>query len=236
MTVAAVIVAGSAESALADAAGRASARRIAETAWAGGAVPIVIVAPDPTGSVALSLAGASAALAEPAPGTFGLLTLAARGIDVARAAVGETDAVLVWPVEHAWVDAETVTSLIQAHGIDPAACVAPAWQGTAGWPVLIPVATGEMLAGIVAGKTARTLLDALATLGDGSGSVLGVRLLDLGDPGAVLDLATELTDLPAYLGPAGPLVPPPEWGAAAADRPDDAPLEGPPLAPHQPAR
>ena len=43
MTVAAVILAASPASALAVAAGQPSVRRIAELAWAGGALPIVVV-------------------------------------------------------------------------------------------------------------------------------------------------------------------------------------------------
>ena len=47
MTVAAVILAASVESALGDAAGVARVRRIADAAWAGGATPIVVVSPKP---------------------------------------------------------------------------------------------------------------------------------------------------------------------------------------------
>ena len=46
MTVAAVILCASAEGALADTAGRPAVRRMVETAWAGGATPMVVVAPD----------------------------------------------------------------------------------------------------------------------------------------------------------------------------------------------
>ena len=52
MTVAAVILAASPDSALADADGQPAARRIAEAAWSGGAIPVVLVSFDPEGRVA----------------------------------------------------------------------------------------------------------------------------------------------------------------------------------------
>ena len=62
------------------------------------------------------------------------------------------------------------------------------------------------------------------------------RHLDLGDPGVTHDRDTARADLPPYVGP----VDPPaghvhEWGAQVADQADDAPLEGPSLAPYAPA-
>jgi hypothetical protein len=58
-------------------------------------------------------------------------------------------------------------------------------------------------------------------------------VIDLGDPGVTHDVSTARADLPPYIGPGEP----PaghvhEWGAAIADFPDDAPLEGPALAPY----
>ena len=52
MTVAAVILAASPESALADADGMPGVRRIVDVAWSGGATPIVVVSFDPAGAVA----------------------------------------------------------------------------------------------------------------------------------------------------------------------------------------
>ena len=52
MTVAAVILAASPASALADAAGTPAARRLADVAWAGGATPVVVCSFDPDGTVA----------------------------------------------------------------------------------------------------------------------------------------------------------------------------------------
>jgi hypothetical protein len=49
VTVAAVILAASPQSALADADGLPAVRRNADTAWSGGAVPIIVVAADPGG-------------------------------------------------------------------------------------------------------------------------------------------------------------------------------------------
>ena len=46
MTVAAIVIAATPVAALADAAGTPAVRRIADTAWAGGATPIVVVAHD----------------------------------------------------------------------------------------------------------------------------------------------------------------------------------------------
>jgi len=117
VTVAAVVLfARGAEGALADAAGRGAARRIVETAWAGGATPIVVVCADQDGTVAAALAGSPAILAEPAPAESGPVGQIVRGITVARERVTETEGALVWPGRMTWVDAETVTSMIEASG------------------------------------------------------------------------------------------------------------------------
>ena len=54
-------------------------RRIADSAWAGGATPIVVVSFDPDGQVAAALAGAPVTLAEPAPAEQGPAAQMARG-------------------------------------------------------------------------------------------------------------------------------------------------------------
>lgn len=54
MTIAAVILAASPESALAELEGQTRVRRIADAAWSGGAIPIVVVSFDPHGAVAAS--------------------------------------------------------------------------------------------------------------------------------------------------------------------------------------
>jgi hypothetical protein len=227
MTVAAVILAATPESAVAEADGLPSVRRIADTAWAGGAVPIVVVAADPDGSVARALAGAPVTLAEPAPPEVGPAGQIARGIDVAMTAVTGTEAALVWPSRMTWVGAETVTSLIEAFGIERDVVLRPRWDGSAGWPALVPLAVAPSLANAAPGLMPD---DVVAGLGQDG---VAVRLLDLGDPGTVLDRSTARADLPPY---AGPPQPPAghvhEWGAAIADQPDDAPLTGPALAPY----
>ena len=65
------------------------------------------------------------------------------------------------------------------------------------------------------------LLDRLASdpgAVDGDAAVL----LDLGDPGTVATLAMTIDEVPEFVGPAAPVAgPPPDWGAAAADEPDE---------------
>ena len=219
MTVAAVILAASPAAALGDAAGRAAVRRIAETAWAGGAMPLVVVAPDPDGVVGAALGGSGAVLVAPAPFEGGPVAQIARGIRVATELVAGTDAALVWPARLVWVDAETVTMLIQAHGLDPDAILRPRWEEATGWPVLIPLRHLEAFAALAADRMPDELLSDLAETGVPS------RALELGDPGAVIDRDTPIDAMPPYRGPSEPLGPAPDWGAAAADATDDAPAE-----------
>ncbi|HEX3428376.1 MAG TPA: NTP transferase domain-containing protein [Candidatus Limnocylindrales bacterium] len=230
MTVAAVILAPTPESALADADGSTGVRRIADSAWAGGATPIVVVSFDPDGAVATALAGAPVTLAEPPPVETGTAEQIVRGADVARSEVVETDAVLLWPARMAWVGPETVTSLIETHGTDGEAVLRPGWDGEPGWPALVPVRALDDLRSGGSERMPAEILDDLVAAGRRQ------RILELGDPGAVLDVGTSRADLPAYVGPADP----PaghvhEWGAQAADATDDGPLEGPALAPYAPA-
>jgi len=200
-------------------------RRIADAAWAGGATPIVVVAPDPNGRVAAALAGAPVTLARPAPAEGGPVAQISRGIDVALGESSGTDAALVWPARLCWTGPETVTSLIETHGTDAGVLLRPSWAGEAGWPVLLPVAAlpafrslsptlmpDELVAAFVAGTTA-------------------ARELELGDPGAVIDGGTPRDQLPPYEGPVQPAAAQvPEWGSPAASTPDDAPLAGPAIA------
>jgi CTP:molybdopterin cytidylyltransferase MocA len=230
MTVAAVILAASPTSALADADGLPGVRRIADSAWAGGATPIIVVSFDPDGAVATALAGAPVTLAEPAPAEAGPAAQIARGADVARSEVVETDAFLVWPARMTWVGPETVTSLIETHGTAAEAMLRPTWDGEPGWPVLVPVAQLDRLRAVSPERMPADILDDLVAGGAQQ------RLIELGDPGAVIDVATSQADLPAYVGPTDP----PaghvhEWGAQAAEATDDGPLEGPALAPYAPA-
>lgn len=226
MTVAAVMHFASPEDALLDTAGRPAVRRMVEAAWAGGATPIVVVADERDGRLAAALAGSVAILAQPAPSTdLGVQLL--RGARIAAERVSETDALLLWPGSMTWVDAETVTSLIEAHGAERDAVLRPLYGNQPGWPVLVPHA---LVAGAAQVGPAGTFEDAVAGLtGDGRVPVL----VDTGDPGTVFDRATPIDALPQFEGPPQPAAgPPPEWGASAADSPDDDPLQGPALAPY----
>lgn len=231
MTVAAVILAASPESALADVEGQSRVRRIADAAWSGGALPIVVVSFDPEGTVAASLAGASVTLAEPVPPPKA--TPAAqmvRGIEVATTTVRDVDGALLWPARMAWVSPETVTSLIEAHGVDRSTMLRPAYGGEAGWPVLLPTERATMLAAVAPNRMPNEILDDLVEAG------LPSRAIELGDPGVLHDAGVPRDQLPAYLGPSEPAAPHShEWGAAAADEPEDSPIEGPALAPYDQA-
>jgi molybdenum cofactor cytidylyltransferase len=230
MTVAAVILAASPESALADADGSPAVRRIADAAWAGGATPIVVVSFDPDGSVAAALAGAAVTLAEPAPPEHGPAAQMVRGADVARGQIVETDAVLLWPARMTWVGPETVTSMIELHGTAPGVLLRPSWEGGPGWPVLLPLTALPALRLVAADRMPPLVVDDLIAAG------VPDRLVELGDPGVAIDRQTPRADLPPYLGPEDPVVGHAhEWGAAQAESPDDGPLEGPSLAPYAPA-
>jgi CTP:molybdopterin cytidylyltransferase MocA len=225
MTVAAVILAASPESALADADGVARVRRLADVAWAGGAVPIVVNAPDPDGRVAAALAGAPVTQVSPAPTEAGPVGQIVLAIDAATAEVRDTDAALVWPARLAWVDAETITSLIETHGMHPGFVLRPTYDGEAGWPVLIPGNEVGRMRGLRPDRMPDDLIQDLLAEG-------AVELrVDLGDPGTVHDADTPRADLPPFLGPAAPASGHHEWGATAGETPDDVPLEGPALAP-----
>ena len=217
MTVAAVILAARPAGALREVEGVANARRLVDTAWAGGALPIVVVSADPDGAVARVLAGSTALLADPVAEAGGPVGQICRGIDLARAEVAGTEAVLVWPARMGWVDAETVTSLIEAHGADRAAVLRPAFRSEAGWPVLVPVLHLETLRALDAGLMPGLLVEALTAAVEG-------RLVELGDPGTVHDLETPRGDLPPFEAPPEPASAlHHEWGSPAAAGPDESP-------------
>jgi CTP:molybdopterin cytidylyltransferase MocA len=217
MTVAAVILAAQPAAALRDVDGVPNARRLVDAAWAGGALPIVVVTADPGGAVATALAGSTAVLAAPAPVDAGPVGQICRGIDVARAEVDGADAALVWPARMGWVDAETVTSLIEAHGADRSAVLRPAFRGEAGWPVLVPVVHLEILRALDAGLMPDQLLAALT-------ATVGGRFVELGDPGTVHDLETPRGELPPFEAPPEPAsARHHEWGSPAAAGPDASP-------------
>lgn len=227
MTVAAVILAASPESALADAEGQPRVRRLVDAAWSGGAVPVIVVAPDPAGTVAAALLGAPATLVAPVPFEGGPVGQIAHGIDAARAEVNGTDAVLIWPVRMAWVDPETITSLIEAHGVRPGSLLRPAYDDAPGWPALLPTEHLETFRGLSPTRMPDDLLaDAVA-------AGIPEERLDLGDPGTTSDGSVPRTDLPPYDGPPQPASGHAhEWGAAAAQAAEETPLDGPGLAPY----
>lgn len=228
MTVAAVILSASPEGAIADADGVPSVRRIADAAWSGGASPVVVVSFDPAGAVAAALAGAPVTLAEPAPAEQGPKAQMARGVEVALAEVHELTGALIWPARMTWVGPETVTSLIEAHGVADGILV-PTFEGDAGWPVLLPVAALDALRAVASDRMPADIVADLRAAG------VTATELDLGDPGTTHDRSTARADLPPYVGPSGPAgghVH--EWGAGLAEA-GEGPLEGPALAPYAPA-
>lgn len=222
MTVAAVVLVPDAAAALGAVDGASPLRRILDAAWAGGATPVVIVSPDPDGLIRAALEGGwassdgSTCLRPPRDLPHGIAWFAA-GLAEARERVSDTSAALLWPVRHPWVDPETVTSLIEAHGAAPDAILRPAFHGEPGFPALVP----ERYEGQLAGMPERHGPEALQELVD-----LGapLTLVELGDPGTVFDVATPRAELPAYAGPPEPAAgPPPEWNEAIAVRAEDDP-------------
>lgn len=209
MTVGAVVVTARIEEALADAGGRIAVRRIVDAAWAGGALPIIVISVDDAdGGVTSALEGSPARRIDP-HGRHGAAAYRL-GAQAALDAVQETRAVLLWPGRMTWVDPETVTSLIEAHGRAPDKVIRPQRAGQAGWPVLVPAGRIEE----VLGETGVMRLD--ERLAETSSETV-----ELGDPGSVLGNEVAVDDLPDYAGPPEPVGgPPPEWGAAAAETPE----------------
>jgi CTP:molybdopterin cytidylyltransferase MocA len=142
------------------------------------------------------------------------------GIEVALRLVTDTQAALVWPARLAWVDAETVTTLIAVHGEDRISVVRPAYRGEPGFPVLLPIAHLDAFRALPVDRMPGDLFADLEALG------IPFRLVDTGDPGVILDVSVPRESLPAYDGPPEPTETP-EWGSAVADQPDDAPVLGP---------
>lgn len=226
MTVAAVILAASTASAVADVEGVPRVRRLADVAWSGGAVPIIVVAPDPGGDVKAALVGAPVTYVPPAADSAGPIGQILRGIEAAAAEVTDTDGFIVWPARTQWLDAETITSLIEAHGQHPAMVLRPTYDGQPGWPVLVPRAEVARLRGISADHMPDAVIDELLAAG-----AMEWRI-DLGDPGSTHDGATARSELPPFLGPSGPASGHHEWGAAVAgSAEEDHAFEGPALAP-----
>lgn len=197
MTVAATILSATAEGAAAETHGQPRVRRLADIAWSGGALPIVVLSPDPDGAVARALIGSEAVHGLPAEEAAGPVGQMVRAAELAIAAVRDTTAVLVWPARMTWVGPETITSLIEAHGTDPDAVLRPTWRGEPGWPVLVPTAYLSTLRRIDPALMPPDVIAALVV--DGS-----MRHIELGDPGVTYDVDTPRDALPAYEGPPDP--------------------------------
>lgn len=197
MTVAAVILAATAGGALADTLGQPRVRRLVDIAWAGGGLPVVVIAPDPDGTVARTLAGSEATYGAPAPESTGLAGQMMRGAELAIAEVRDTSAVLLWPARMTWVGPETITSLIEAHGTEPMSILRPGWHGEPGWPILLPVAHLGELQRV---PPAAMPPDILAHLLNAAPN----RVVELGDPGVLHDADTPREALPPYEGPPEP--------------------------------
>ena len=197
MTVAAVILSATVEGSLTDTLGQPRVRRLVDLAWSGGALPVIVLSPDPDGGVADSLLGSEATCGSPAPAEAGPVGQMLRGAELALAEVRDTTAVLLWPARMIWVGPETITSLIEAHGPDPATVLRPAWQGEPGWPVLVPVAHLGMLCAVAPDRMPPDVIEALV-------SAVASRIVEVGDPGVIHDVGTARGDLPAYEGPPDP--------------------------------
>lgn len=207
MTVAAVILSATTQNALSDTLGQPRVRRLVDLAWSGGALPVVVVTPDPDGAVAASLQGTEAVACSPAPIEAGPVGQMIRGAELAAAEVRETTAALIWPARMVWVGPETITSLIEAHGPDPASVLLPGWQGEPGWPVLVPLAHLDTMRAIAPDLMPLDVIHALV-------GVVPARVIEVGDPGVIHDADTARDDLPAYQGPPDPPAGHThEWGA-----------------------
>ena len=204
MTVAAVILVPEPAAGLRPVEGEPALRRVAQAAWSGGAIPIVIVTPDPTPELRAAVADVDVAFAQPGPDEPRGIAWFVRGARLAQESVADTTAALLWPVPRVWVDPETITSLVEAHGATPAAILRPAYKGQAGFPPVVPASLFARLAAR-SGMHGEEALAALVEEG------VAARPIELGDPGIVHDASTSRADLPPYQGPPEPA------GGPAAD-------------------
>jgi hypothetical protein len=141
--------------------------------------------------------------------------------------VDDLTGAFIWPAGMSWVSPETITSMIEAHGVDRGTLLRPAFDGEDGWPVLIPTARAAALAAVAPERMPDEIIADVIAGG------LPARSLDLGDPGTTHPGSVARADLPPYTGPTEPAAPHShEWGAALADAAEDSPLAGPALAPY----
>ena len=210
MTVAAIVLVPDNAVALGDADGEPAIRRVVHAAWSGGALPIVIVGADSDGKLAEMLAGLPITLSQPGPDEPKGVAWLVHGLRAARVAVAETTAGLLWPARCAWVDPETVTSLVEAHGPGSDLIIRPAWTGQPGFPILVPVHLEERL-------LTHPELHGYQVVERLIAEGVPNRVLELGDPGIVFDLATPRSGLPEYQAPPQPAAgAPTEWNAELA--------------------
>lgn len=210
MTVAAVILSATAEGSIADTLGQPRVRRLTDLGWSGGALPIIVVSPDPDGVVKAALVGSEAVYGSPAQPEAGPAGQMVRGAELALAEVHDTSGVLLWPAGMTWVGPETITSLIEAHGTDAGAMLRPAWQGDPGWPVLLPIEHLDALRSIAPDRMPPQIIDDLA-------AAIASRIVEVGDPGVIFGADTAPEDLPRYEGPPDPPAGHThEWGADVA--------------------
>ena len=101
--------------------------RLVDAAWSGGAHPILV-------------SGLSATGEPPTPARRTPVVDPAEALVDARREVSATTAILTLPITHAGVDPETITSLIAAHGRDPASPLRAAFDGVGGEIWLLPMA------------------------------------------------------------------------------------------------
>ena len=215
MTVAAVVLVRESRAALAPADGEPALRRLAQAAWAGGALPTVVIAGDGPDELRGAVADLGLTLTTPGANEPHGIAWFTHGIRTAVATVAETSAALLWPWRYVWVDPETVTSLVEAHGATPDSIIRAAYGGRPGFPILIPTSLIDRLASL-SGLGGEQAVEALAAAG------VPVRVVELGDPGIVTDLSTPRGELPAYQGPPEPAGgPPPDWNSALAAQASD---------------
>jgi molybdenum cofactor cytidylyltransferase len=213
MTVAAIVIVPNSAAGLADVEGEPVIRRLAQAAWAGGAMPIVVVCPSVDEAFQQVLAELQVTLSSPEPTVPHGIAWFLGGQEAAMRAVAETTASLLWPFRHSWVDPETVTSLIEAHGVSPESIIRPAYGGRPGFPILVP----NSLAGRLAAFPAMHGEEAIDAAVAGGAPSLTV---ELGDPGIVHDGATPRSDLPDFQGPPAQATGSSDWTAAEpADEP-----------------
>jgi CTP:molybdopterin cytidylyltransferase MocA len=210
VTVAAIVLVPDVEAALSDADGEPAIRRLCHSAWAGGALPIVVVVPAESSPLASAITDLPVVVANAVAGEAPGVAWFALGFRAAATAVTETSAGLMWPFRHAWVDPETVTSLIEAHGAAPDQILRPAFRGQPGFPILVPALLESRLAALPGLRGEEAVASLVA-----EGAAL--RVVELGDPGITHDIATSRAGLPGYQGPPEPATgPPPEWNADLA--------------------